>query len=58
MSEIFKNIPQIKFEGKDSKNPFSFKYYDENRVILGKTMKVATAKTRYHLNFTMPTALS
>ena len=28
----------IKFEGKDSKNPFSFRYYDKNRVIGGKTM--------------------
>ncbi len=39
MSEIFKNISKIKFEGKESKNPLAFKYYDENRVILGKTMK-------------------
>ncbi len=39
MSEFFKNVPQIKFEGKDSKNPFSFKYYDPKRVILGKTME-------------------
>ena len=28
MSEFFKNIPTIKYEGKDSTNPFSFKYYD------------------------------
>ncbi len=39
MSEFFPNIPQIKFEGKDSKNPLSFKYYDPQRVILGKTME-------------------
>lgn len=39
MSEIFKGIPKIRFEGADSKNALSFKYYDENRVILGKTMK-------------------
>jgi xylose isomerase len=39
MSEIFKGIPKIKYEGKESKNPLSFKYYDPERVILGKTMK-------------------
>ncbi len=30
---------KIKFEGKDSKNPLAFKWYDENKVIAGKTMK-------------------
>lgn len=39
MSEFFPNIPEIKFEGKDSTNPLSFKYYDPKRVILGKTME-------------------
>ena len=39
MSEIFKNVPVVKYEGPDSKNPFAFKYYDPERVILGKTMK-------------------
>jgi len=39
MSEIFSNIPVIKYEGKDSKNPLAFKYYDADRVILGKPMK-------------------
>ena len=39
MSEIFKNVPVIKYEGPDSKNPFAFKYYDPDRVILGKKMK-------------------
>ncbi|RKM55169.1 xylose isomerase [Butyrivibrio sp. X503] len=39
MSEIFKGIPEIKFEGKDSKNPLAFKYYDPKRVIMGKTME-------------------
>ncbi|MBQ8885904.1 MAG: xylose isomerase [Clostridia bacterium] len=37
--EIFKNIPAIKFEGAQSKNPLAFKYYDAERVVLGKTMK-------------------
>ena len=39
MSEFFKNIPEIKFEGKDSKNPFAFKYYDPEKVVMGKKMK-------------------
>ena len=39
MSEFFPGVPQIKFEGKDSKNPLAFKYYDPKRVILGKTME-------------------
>ncbi len=38
MSEFFKNVPQIKFEGKDSKNPFAFRFYDPDRVVLGKKM--------------------
>ncbi len=39
MGEIFKGIPQIKYEGKESKNPFAFKFYDAERVVLGKKMK-------------------
>ena len=35
----FDNIPEIKYEGNDSKNPFAFKFYDPDRIILGKTMK-------------------
>jgi xylose isomerase len=29
----------IQFEGRESDNPLAFKFYDENRVIAGKTMK-------------------
>jgi xylose isomerase len=41
MSEnnFFKGVDKIKFEGKESKNPLAFKYYDENRKIAGKTLK-------------------
>lgn len=38
MREIFKNIPEIKYEGADSKNKFAFKFYDAEKVILGKKM--------------------
>ncbi|MBN7810649.1 xylose isomerase [Algoriphagus sp. H41] len=35
----FPNIGKIKFEGRESENPLAFRYYDENRVVAGKTMK-------------------
>ena len=38
MAEIFSGIPVIPYEGPDSKNAFAFKYYDADRVIMGKTM--------------------
>ncbi len=37
--EYFKGIDKIQFEGVDSDNPMAFKYYDENRIIAGKSMK-------------------
>lgn len=37
--EYFPGIGKIQFEGPESDNPLAFKYYDENRVIAGKTMK-------------------
>lgn len=36
---FFPGIGKIKFEGQDSRNPLAFKWYDENRVVAGKTMK-------------------
>ena len=39
MKEIFKNIPRIPYEGSTSKNPLAFKYYDAEKVIMGKPMK-------------------
>jgi len=37
--EFFKGIPQIKFEGQGSDNPLAYRWYDENRIVAGKTMK-------------------
>ena len=37
--EYFKGIDQIKYEGPESKNPLAFKWYDQNKVVAGKTMK-------------------
>lgn len=42
----FKNIDTIRFEGRESDNPLAFKWYDENRVVAGKTLKE-------HLRFSM-----
>jgi len=46
MNEIFQNIQTITYEGDKSKNPLAFKYYDPDRIIMGKTMKE-------HLPFSM-----
>jgi len=35
----FPNIEQITYEGRESRNPLAFKYYDENRVVAGKSLK-------------------
>ena len=37
--EYFKGIGQIKYEGPESDNPLAFRWYDENKVVAGKTMK-------------------
>ena len=37
--EYFKGIGQIKYEGPESRNPLAFRWYDENRVVAGKSMK-------------------
>lgn len=39
MKEYFENIVPIKYEGPKSSNPLAFKYYDPERIILGKSMK-------------------
>jgi xylose isomerase len=42
----FPKIKKIKYEGPSSKNPLSFKWYDENEIVAGKTM-------RDHLRFSV-----
>ena len=44
--EYFPGIGKIKFEGKESMNPMAFRYYDAEKVIMGKKMK-------YWLKFAM-----
>ncbi|MDO4334267.1 MAG: xylose isomerase [Bacteroidales bacterium] len=37
--EYFPSIGKIKFEGTESYNPLAYRYYDAERVVLGKPMK-------------------
>ncbi len=39
MSEIFKGIDTIRYEGPESKNPLAFKFYDAEKLVMGKPMK-------------------
>jgi len=38
-TEYFKGIGKIKYEGLESDNPLAYRWYDENRVVAGKSMK-------------------
>ncbi|MDL2310946.1 xylose isomerase [Peptostreptococcaceae bacterium OttesenSCG-928-C18] len=46
MNKFFKDMPEVKYEGPKSTNPFSYKFYDAKKVIDGKTMEE-------HLKFAM-----
>jgi xylose isomerase len=37
--EFFKGIEKIKYEGTSSHNPLAFRWYNENQVVAGKSMK-------------------
>ncbi len=39
MSEVFSGIPQIKYEGTKGGDGLAFRYYDKERVVLGRKMK-------------------
>jgi xylose isomerase len=39
VKEFFPGIPEIKFEGRDSDNPFAFRWYDRDRIVAGKKMQ-------------------
>ena len=43
MSDYFKNINEINYEGPDSENPLSFKYYDENKQVFRKNDERASS---------------
>jgi xylose isomerase len=44
VDSYFPEVARIDYEGRDSSNPLSFKWYDKDRVVAGKTM-------REHLRF-------
>ncbi|NMM62721.1 xylose isomerase [Clostridium sp. P21] len=46
MKEYFNNVSKINYEGPNSKNPYSFKYYNADEIIGDKSMKK-------HLRFAM-----
>ena len=38
-TEYFKGIQQVKYEGPESDNDLAFRWYDEKKIVRGKTMK-------------------
>ena len=46
MNTFFESIPYVRYEGADSTNPFAFRYYNPDEVIMGKPM-------REHLKFAL-----
>lgn len=38
-ASFFSGIPAIKYEGPESRNPLAYRWYDKDRVILGKRME-------------------
>ncbi len=39
MTDFFKGISPVKFEGPSSSNPLAFRHYNKDEVVLGKTME-------------------
>jgi xylose isomerase len=39
MSNFFENVNTVKYEGPESTNPFAYRFYNPDEMILGKTMK-------------------
>ena len=37
--KYFKTIGKIKYEGVETDNPFAYRWYDENKIVAGKSMK-------------------
>src|SRR6478735_866783 len=37
--EFFSGVGKIKYEGNETDNPLAFRWYDENKIVAGKTMK-------------------
>lgn len=55
MTDYFHHIPEINYEGKDSNNTLSFKYYNKDQTVLGKRMwEHMRFATCYWHTFTWP----
>ena len=55
MNSYFKHIPKIEYKGKEESDPLSFKYYNEDQIVLGKSMKEHLRfSTCYWHTFTWP----
>jgi xylose isomerase len=39
MTDYFPTAEPLRYEGKDSRNPFAFQWYDKDRIMLGKRME-------------------
>ena len=39
MTDFFKGIPAIKYEGPQSTNEFAFRHYNPDEIVLGKRME-------------------
>lgn len=44
--EYFPRLGKIEYAGPESRNPLAYRYYDENKIVMGKTLKE-------HLRFSM-----
>ena len=39
MTDFFKDIPAIRYEGPDTENEFAFRHYNPDEIVIGKTLK-------------------
>ena len=37
--EFYKGVGKVNYEGKESDNPFAYKYYNPDQLVMGKTMQ-------------------
>lgn len=39
MTDFFKGLSQVRYEGPESRNPLAFRHYDKNEIVMGKRME-------------------
>ena len=47
----FEHLPAIRYEGRESDNPFAYRHYDRNKLVLGKTHGRTSAPCRLLLAY-------